>query len=91
MMLPNKLSQAFPDEVHVEERNLIYPTWPHIEKLYWKNLNWKPNYSVHIYGHHKWWFNQYMPNNTQDVDVSNITIGEIMRYILYDDESKRGI
>lgn len=89
MLLPNKLSIVFPDDVHIENRNLIYPTWPHIEKLYWNNFDWKPNYSIHLYGHHKWRFNKDMPNNTQEMDVSKITIGAIMRYIYYGNERPR--
>jgi len=50
MMEPNKLSTLFSSSLHIEERNLVYPTWPHVTKLYEGSFDWSPNYCVHILG-----------------------------------------
>ena len=83
MMLPNKIASFFPHLVHVEPSSLLYPTWPAVRKLYMESFNWSTNYCVHIFGEET--YGHLLPNNTHEMDVSNITLAKILRQVYYDD------
>ena len=83
--MAHSLSKTFPHLVHIEETSFNHPTWQHLDDLYRNNYNFSDNYSLHLYFKKVY----YIPDNTEDLDGYNCTVGSAMRMVLYDNPSLR--
>ena len=78
--MANKLAELFPHLVHIEEKAFTYPSYVKIADLFWNNYNLSANYCLHIFQKEVF----YIPDNIEDLDGYNCTLGVAMRIVLYD-------
>ncbi|KAK6166030.1 hypothetical protein SNE40_022819 [Patella caerulea] len=79
--VPFDMWQKNPGRIHLESDKFYRPNWFEADKLYNKSdFPWQNKYAVHI-----WTSSNPVPKGPEELKTLNTTIGQIFRYILYDD------
>ena len=78
--MASRLGRLFPHLIHLEEKHFVHPTWGDPEAMYGKKwYNYTLNYSIHPY----FWKMHVRPNNEEELEGYNCTLGRVMRLVLY--------
>ena len=86
MRTANQLSLTFPHLVHIEATSFNHPTYEQLEELYIKNTyNISDNYSLHLYHKREY----FIPDNFEQLDAYNCTLGRAMRIVMYESPELR--
>ena len=75
---PHALAKRLPEHIHIENKNLLSPTWAQSDLLFNKVYNWTDNFAIHV-----WKRFGEVPDNPDDIKMLNTTLGQIMRYVYY--------
>ncbi|XP_064621115.1 uncharacterized protein LOC135483972 [Lineus longissimus] len=77
--LPFKLSQQYPNLIHVETDTLNRPSWFELDKIYGKKpYDWHRNFAMHL------WYRKYnKDHNFQTIKTVDSTMGQMFRWTLY--------
>ncbi|KAK6166034.1 hypothetical protein SNE40_022821 [Patella caerulea] len=79
--VPRDMWHKNPGRIHMESDKFYRPNWFEADLLFKKNdYPWKNNFAVHI-----WTNSNPVPKGPEELKTLNTTIGQIFRYILYDD------
>ena len=75
---PHALARQHPSDVHIEVSSLQHPTWAQSDLLCEGLYDWSDNFAVHV-----WKRFCFVPENPEEIDSLNTTLGEVMRYVYY--------
>ncbi|ELU07691.1 hypothetical protein CAPTEDRAFT_189062 [Capitella teleta] len=73
---PHELAAQHPHLIHVEDKNLLHPSWHEPDLLFKGNYDWSENYAMHI-----WHRFGYVPETPEEIMHLNTTIGQVMRHV----------
>ena len=82
-MAAHKLAALFPHLVHIEQKSFNFPSWLTPEELYQTNYDLSRNYALHLFFKDLY----YIPDNFDDLDGYNCTVGSALRLVLYGSEA----
>ena len=78
-ILAAKLSNEYPNLVHIETKSILRPNNRELEYIYGnKKYPWKENYIIHL-----WYRNYKVQHSLEDIKFLNNSFGEIFRYIYF--------
>lgn len=83
VVVPGKLETKYPNLIHTEPRSLHHPSWEERDFLYKERqlYDWRSN----NYACHLWIRFHTKKHNATDIKTWNTTVGELFRYVYYDD------
>ena len=76
---PNRLAKVLPHAIHIEETSLQKPNYHEAHKLFSTGFDWSNNYAIHV-----WKRKGHVPDGPEELRNANSTLGEVMRYIMYE-------
>ncbi|KAK6195340.1 hypothetical protein SNE40_000793 [Patella caerulea] len=75
--------------LHLEGDRFYRPSWYEDDQLYVQTgFNWRKTYAVHVWSKKN---SHRIPGTIEEIDNWNTTLGEIFRYIYYDDSNLRSV
>ncbi|XP_076088311.1 uncharacterized protein LOC143058747 [Mytilus galloprovincialis] len=77
-IVPNLLSEKYPDLIHVENKTFVRPNYTQLRLLFEMNFDWSKNYAIHLYIR----FYKFI-HDFNDIRYLNTTIGSVARHVLY--------